>query len=497
MEWILYSSPVSITAGLQIPVSPTEKQAAKTEQHQSWLAPDHVPQQPRCFVPVNLCQGFSCCNIQYVHQLAVLFLPEIMQGPPDQPMRGQLPPQRAQLASAVPENCVGDSPRAPKPGNDSADRGHFHLRRGVTHQVDFAISHAALDGHPLPVDWDSRPLPLERLESLLFEEPVEGPLGVPALFANHPQGRALGRFRNQPIKVWRVVGNEPDPRGVCGTILRQPYQGLHQRHSLYRRPAGRPGHTAHRSIGAHQAPGLQFDSPSGAVGLDAQSATVGRQAQEARVVLDSRSGRFGFRAKSPDQPRAFDDQVGPLQRDHRRTSVGKQFEPTNFVYDAGTAGPIYLSAKVVRDDQRAAYGVKIRPGFEYTHRLSAIRQVRCGAEAGCRPPNHNHFACVPHRAGLESPIHNLRLTSIRWSRTFSQVLPRNSTRSRTPTFFDLRETLEYSGYSRTHQTVPCSHFNGGQRAKNRNFSQRIFGFDARTALVQARPRRAPRRLLPT
>src|SRR6516164_2973677 len=34
-------------------ISP-EKQAAKTEQHQSWLAPDHVPQQPRCFVPVNL-----------------------------------------------------------------------------------------------------------------------------------------------------------------------------------------------------------------------------------------------------------------------------------------------------------------------------------------------------------------------------------------------------------------------------------------------------------
>src|SRR6516165_4570295 len=35
------------------------------------------------------------------------------------------------------------------------------------------------------------------------------------------------------------------------------------------------------------------------------------------------------------------------------------------------------------------------------------------------------------------------------------------------------------------------------RGPKTEFSQRIFGFGARTALVQARPRRAPSRLLPT
>src|SRR5215469_999944 len=35
------------------------------------------------------------------------------------------------------------------------------------------------------------------------------------------------------------------------------------------------------------------------------------------------------------------------------------------------------------------------------------------------------------------------------------------------------------------------------RGPKTEFSRRVFGFDARTALVQARPRRAPWRLLPT
>src|SRR6516225_423843 len=347
------SRPVLIATGFEFAVSLSEKQTTKTEEHQAWLAPDHVPQQPRRFIPANLCQGLSCRNIQYVHQLAVLFLPEGMQRSTNQPVGSQFPAERAQFAPTLSQDRVGDAPGATKSRHDSTDRGYFHLRGGVPYQVDFAVSHFPVDGNPLPVHRDSRTLPLERLESLPCEEPVEGALGVPALLANHAERCAHGRLWNQPVKVWRVIGNKPDPRGVWRAILRQPYKGLYQRHSLYRWPTRRPGHAAHRSVRAHQAPGMQFHSPPTLISLHAQAGAIWRQAHETRVVLDSRSRPFGFRRKIADKPRALDDQVGPLQRDRRRTSVGKQFQATNFVHDACTAGSIYLSAKVVRDDQRA------------------------------------------------------------------------------------------------------------------------------------------------
>src|SRR5438034_9215843 len=86
------------------------------------------------------------------------------------------------------------------------------MRRGLAHQIDFAVSNLAANRHPAAIDGDTRALPFERLQMLFFEKTFEASLRIAAVLADYAHGAAFRRFRDQPVKVRRVVRHEPDAR---------------------------------------------------------------------------------------------------------------------------------------------------------------------------------------------------------------------------------------------------------------------------------------------
>src|SRR5713226_700124 len=163
----------------------------------------------------------------------------------DQPMCAEFPAQSSKLpAPAVLQQSLRHAERAAKSRYDSAHRGYLHLRCGVSHQIYFAIADPLPHWHPATIDRDARALPFQWLHLLLFQESFEAPFCVAAVFADDAERSALRRFRDQPVKVRRLLGHEPDSRRIRWAIFRRSDDGLNQRHGFYGRPAGSARHAA-------------------------------------------------------------------------------------------------------------------------------------------------------------------------------------------------------------------------------------------------------------
>src|SRR5437868_10893229 len=162
-------------------------------------------------IAMNFAQGFACGGIQQVHQVGIIFLLEMMQSFPDQPVGIELAAKCAQLAAVSrAEQRIRHGLRAAKSSNDTAHGGNFHLRGGVTYQENSAVAHAALDRNPLAVNRNARALPFERLNVFLFQETFDALFRfLTTAFANDAKRAPRFVFRNEPIEVWSVIGNEP------------------------------------------------------------------------------------------------------------------------------------------------------------------------------------------------------------------------------------------------------------------------------------------------
>jgi hypothetical protein len=63
-----------------------------------------------------------------------MFLPEVMHGSPQKPMRAQFPPKRQEfLPTPGFQDRFRHSLSSPKSSDDSSHRRYFYLRRGVAH----------------------------------------------------------------------------------------------------------------------------------------------------------------------------------------------------------------------------------------------------------------------------------------------------------------------------------------------------------------------------
>ena len=118
---------------------------------------------------------------------------------------------------------------------------------------------------------------------LFFEESFEAALRVAAVLTDHADGAAFRRFRNQPVKIRRVVRHEPDARGVGRTIFRQAHDGLNKRHSFNRRPAGGARHAARCAIRTDDAVRVQFLMFAAGFDVQPQAARVRTDSQETRI----------------------------------------------------------------------------------------------------------------------------------------------------------------------------------------------------------------------
>src|SRR5713226_3214679 len=73
------------------------QQAAQAQQNEFGLAPDDVPKQPGRLIARDLSQRLPGRSVEHIHEPRIVFLLEMMQCPPDEPMRAKLAAQRRQL----------------------------------------------------------------------------------------------------------------------------------------------------------------------------------------------------------------------------------------------------------------------------------------------------------------------------------------------------------------------------------------------------------------
>src|SRR5271163_1469211 len=129
--------------------------------------------------------------------MRIVFLLEVMEGPPDEPVRAKLTAQGGKFAAvAITQDGLGDPQSSAKSRDDAADGGNLYLRGGVAHQKDFAVADAPAHRNPLFVDRNARALPLERLHIFLLQKALDAALGVAAVFTDDAQRAAFGGFGN-------------------------------------------------------------------------------------------------------------------------------------------------------------------------------------------------------------------------------------------------------------------------------------------------------------
>src|SRR5260370_42253609 len=119
----------------------------------------------------------------------------MMQRATDQPVRSQFAPQGRKLAAlAVLQKSLRDAQRAAKTSNNPPDGRNFDLRRRVPHQINLAAPDLPPNRHPTAIDRDTRALPFQRLEMVLFERAFQAALRIAAVLRHNAKRTAVRRF---------------------------------------------------------------------------------------------------------------------------------------------------------------------------------------------------------------------------------------------------------------------------------------------------------------
>src|SRR5258705_655198 len=212
----------------------------------------------------------------------------MMQRFADEPMRIEFTPQSAQFV-ALPrtQQCIRDALSAAKASHNSAYRGDFHLRSRIAYQKNAAVSHAALYWNPFAIDRNASPLPLQRFQAFLFQKALDALFCfLPATLSNDAQRSTRFVFRNQPVKIRRVVRDEPHPRGIRAAIFREANNRLNQWDGFDRRPSGGTADPAGRPIRANHrvrvyflplAPGFNFQTETAGIRCESKKMRIKRK----------------------------------------------------------------------------------------------------------------------------------------------------------------------------------------------------------------------------
>ena len=104
-----------------------------------------------------------------------------------------------------------------------------------------------------------------------------------AVIADESQHAAGRRFGNQPVKVRRIIGHEPDAGGIGRAVFRQAHDGLNEWHRLDGGPAGSTRHAARGAICANHAVRVQLFALAAGFHFQPQAAGIRTDTQETRI----------------------------------------------------------------------------------------------------------------------------------------------------------------------------------------------------------------------
>src|ERR1019366_8833023 len=262
----------------------------------------------------------------------------------------------------------------------SSDRRNLHLPGGVADQKYASRSDAALNRRPPLIHRNARSLEPKWREPALFHEAIEAAARFLAVFTDQTQSRALARFRDQPVKVGRVVWHEPDTHCVRRHVRRQPDDGLDQGNGWLARPPGSLCNAGERAVGADDNVGVQLFSAgvTGALDANAQTASVALQRYKSIAERNLCAMALRLLGKAADQSRALNDQVRAVQWNLGGAAVGKEFKFADFVNDGALPHFAQQRAHVTGDDQRAGRGIQMLGPLDNFHRAARSRQKRRG-----------------------------------------------------------------------------------------------------------------------
>src|SRR6266851_8585439 len=359
------------------------KQPAKAEQQEARLAEGDVPENARGLVARVLAQRPPRRCIHQIDQAAVVGLLELVDGAAYQKVQIEFAAQGAQFAAfASIEDCLADAERASEAGDDPSDSRNFYLSCRVADQKYASRPYAAFHWRPAIVHRNARALESERGEPPLFHELLEAASRFLAIFTDQTQHRAFARFGNQPIKVGRVVGHEPDANGVQRHVCRNANDGLNQGNGRLAGPPGGLRDARERSVGPHDNVGVQLIRAGLARAFDADAQAVSVALERYETVAERNLCALAPRppGKAANQLRAFNNQIRAFERNLRGASVGKQFEFADFVDDGALPHFTKQGAHVAGDDQRARRGIEFFGPLEDFHGAAGARQKRRGEE---------------------------------------------------------------------------------------------------------------------
>src|SRR5271170_1630279 len=305
-------------------------------------------------------------------------------------------PQRATRPAI--QNRLRHAQSPAKSRDDPAHGSHFHLRRRVPHQINRPMPHPPPHRHPPRINRNPRPLKFHRRQPALLQKIFQKfPRFRPRL-PNQSQSPPRRRFRNQPIKIRRILRHEPHPRRIRRHVFRQRHNRLHQRRSFQRRPPRRPRHPARRSIPSNNRVRVNFLAAAVRATLHFQHQPAPIRMQRMKTPPQFQSGARPPRLfrQSLYQSPPLDNQIRLLQFKSRRPPIRKKLEPPNLVNNTSFRRAPQQRAHPVRHNQRPLRRLQRLDPLVHPHSHALPRQHRSRQQPSRRSSHHRHsFVRVP------------------------------------------------------------------------------------------------------
>jgi hypothetical protein len=219
--------------------------------------------------------------------------------------------------------------------------------------IDVHPCRAAMHGHPAGIEGNARALIFERFKAAPIEKLLQAVSRLLSVFSDQAQSAAAFGFRNQPVKIGRFLGSEPDTDGVGREIGGQAHDRLQEGNSLRARPAGRASHFAQDSVCADDNRSRDGFALAASPPLHHQAWGILLVCESEEVPAQDQLGtrRLGALRQRPDESGTFDDQIRVAERDLGRAAVAPDLKPADLVHHRWLAQGSEHLAHPAGDDQ--------------------------------------------------------------------------------------------------------------------------------------------------
>ncbi len=303
--------------------------AAKPHEEEARLATADVPEEADGVVAGIEAESAASGGIHKVDEAAVIGLLEMVEAAAKEEVGIQLAAKGAKLGAGAAKDGFGHAESATETCDDAADGGDLDVSGSVADEEDAALAEAALDGDPAAIGGDESGLITERFEAAPFEEALEVEQGGGAGFTDEAESAAGGGFRDEPVEIGSVLGNEPDADGVWVHIGRERDECLNERDGGLRRPASGTSDEAGDAIAADDdgSEDLLFAGRGKINGMvmEAERKRGAFRGERGKAAAEAKDGAGGGSAfgEGVDEAGPLDDEVWILEGELGGAAIGE------------------------------------------------------------------------------------------------------------------------------------------------------------------------------